>query len=728
MSKVTTRKKQTPKKANRKAPARKTPPTPATPQITTGNPQGPLTPWFQLYNFRKVSGDFYEVLREGIPIIDSAIRRLISLNGTIKVIGDNMALVKELEDFCLNVPVNDMQKGIHAFLENFSNETFEQGFSISEFIATRKRDDIERLQVADSKRITFRRTELGRAEPWYWSGIPQNSNYTMPADIIQEIISARYGQVVNYNGVEDVKLNMDNKLYFSINNENSDPYGVSIMRSLEFIAQILVTLENSMKSTAERFGDPSFHAHYKGKGSNEDIKTRRSNLQTDLNTVLTAKRNGKSGDLVTAGGPDSEVEVKIIGHEGQLFQYEIPLRHLLEQIVSKTNLPSWMLGIYWSTTERMATLEVESALADAKIRQFAMLPELIRLFSAFLRLRGRNWNTVTTSLDEPGDWGIIFQTPNLRDLVAQAQALFLTAEANQLSAAAGTTATGKNASESGKCTCGKEHHGSKEHEGSKETQRPKPWPELDKVETEYETTLKDKWTELADRILTIVGLNAKQSAEGIGHGVKGPEDLPDLGAFQFTTEQRAQVMKAYRDWLGEFDLSQADSPVLWVYGEAYSLGLIQAAKLIGKDRPILDIIKNKEVFDQICKNGFQLVKENATKTIADKIIPEMDAQMLAGTNPRLVADRLRKLFGDKNSDWERLARSEMSMAAEKAKLDEWAAWKVKKVDFVPAPDACPICVSLAGDYPIAKCPVPVEDTHPRCRCSTRPAASEAQGA
>jgi SPP1 gp7 family putative phage head morphogenesis protein len=139
---------------------------------------------------------------------------------------------------------------------------------------------------------------------------------------------------------------------------------------------------------------------------------------------------------------------------------------------------------------------------------------------------------------------------------------------------------------------------------------------------------------------------------------------------------------------------------------------------------MLDIIKNQEIYDTLCRAGFDLLKDNATKAILQQIMPEMQAQMLAGTNPRHVADRLEKLFGDQNSDWERLARSEMSMAAERAKLDEWGEWDIKKVEFTPAPDACAVCFSLAGDYDIGSSPVPVADTHPRCRCSIRPAASE----
>src|SRR5690242_7079296 len=89
----------------------------STPQLSAGAPQGYLTSWFNQFVFRKIDGYFYEALREGIPIFDAAIRRLISLNGTIRIIGDNAPLVKELEDFCMNVPVNDLQKGIHAFKE-----------------------------------------------------------------------------------------------------------------------------------------------------------------------------------------------------------------------------------------------------------------------------------------------------------------------------------------------------------------------------------------------------------------------------------------------------------------------------------------------------------------------------------------------------------------------------------------------------------------------------------
>jgi len=54
------------------------------------------------------------------------------------------------------------------------------------------------------------------------------------------------------------------------------------------------------------------------------------------------------------------------------------------------------------------------------------------------------------------------------------------------------------------------------------------------------------------------------------------------------------------------------------------------------------------------------------------------------------------------------------------KIQRWKEWKIKTIKFAPAPDACPICVALAGEYPIKKCPVPILDTHLGCRCSVLP--------
>ncbi len=639
-------------------------------QLRPNNGQGPFTAGFQKFVARKIDPAFYEFLREAIPIMDTAIWRLVSLDGSIVVEGDNVALVDELQDWFDNVPVNDMQTGIQAFHQNFSNEAFEQGFSLSEFIPNRKRNDIVGLRVADSKFIKFSRIKSG-------------------LEILQK----------SDDDTDYRPLNTETLMYWSIHNENQNPYGTPLFRSCEFVAQILATMHNSLLNVWERFGDPSFSLIYKtSRKDGTNHQERCNKLRDDLDTVVRAKRMGKSADFVHAIDKDSDIEIKVIGSEGEELALEVPARHVLEQVVSKTGLAPWMLGMHWSTTERLAEFESEMVLADIVTRQDAKQPSFTRLASTLLRMRGRTW--------KKGDWSVKFKQVNLHDIEKQARARFLNAQADMMGDDEPSTQKSspyvvKSFTPKKKQTC-------------KELYRTDPWPELDQVENDYEDTLKANWSKLLERVYIIFGLNDPTESKGVSDG-----------NFTFSDIERALILSALADMVGTYKPDDPDSPVTYYYGQAYSLGLIQAANLIGKDQPQLNTLKNKEIFDELTATGFDLVKNNATKRLKNKILTEMEAFALSGTNPVNVAERLRKLFDDANSDWERLARSEMSMAAEKAKLEEWKAWDIKEVHFSPAPDACPQCQSLEGDYPIDEAPIPVRDTHPRCRCALRPADSEA---
>lgn len=644
-------------------------------QLRPNNGQGPYTAGFQKFVTRKVDGLFYEFLREAIPIMDVAIWRLVSLDGTIVVEGEKSALVDELQDWFDNVPVNDLQAGIQAFHQNFSNETFEQGFSLSEFIPNKKRNDIIGLRVADSKYIKFQRINNG-------------------LEIMQKSDDDQQYRT----------LNPATLMYWSIDNENQNPYGTPLFRSCEFVAQILATIHNSLLNVWERFGDPSFSLIYKtSKKDGSNHAQRCEALKTDLSSVIRAKRAGQSADFVHAIDKDSDIKIDIIGSNDQELSLEVPARHVMEQIVAKSRLSPWMLGMHWSTTERLAEFESEMVLADVSTRQEAKLPSLKRMATTLFNMRGRTW--------KKGDWDIKFKQVNLHDIEKQARARFLNAQADMMGTEQNEDTDGEKSGTpyvvKKKSIDPKSAHICR----SKELYRPDKWSELDKMEDGYEARLISDWEEFHQRVKLILGLGTPETEKGVSRD-----------KFTFSIEERATVLTALASYLGEYKPSSEDSPVSWYYGQSYSLGLLQAVNLIGKDRPILDIIKNSEIFEALVKEGFDRVKNNATKRIKDKILAEMEAFAISGTNPTHVADRLKKLFGDGNSDWERLARSELSMAAERAKEEEWKAWGVETMDFVPGPDACSLCVSLAGEYEIEECPLPVADTHPRCRCARRPGA------
>jgi hypothetical protein len=250
------------------------------------------------------------------------------------------------------------------------------------------------------------------------------------------------------------------------------------------------------------------------------------------------------------------------------------------------------------------------------------------------------------------------------------------------------------------CSCGKKHS---LIDDVKELSRPIPWPALDKLEAEYETRLKTDWLNLKVKCFDILKLKIPEKSE-VNPEVKSSlvtfVPLVANKGFEFDPSQREAILKALKGYLGTYNAEDLDSPVRWYYAQSYSAGLIQAVELIGKERPLLDIIQNQGIYSNLVNNGFQLVKDNATAAIKNEILDQMENLMLQGANPRSVAEKLSSIFDDQNSDWERLARTEMAGAAENAKLDEW---KERGID-----------VSSVYNRSIGAI-VPV---HPRCRCST----------
>jgi len=68
-----------------------------------------------------------------------------------------------------------------------------------------------------------------------------------------------------------------------------------------------------------------------------------------------------------------------------------------------------------------------------------------------------------------------------------------------------------------------------------------------------------------------------------------------------------------------------------------------------------------------------------------------------------------------------IARSEVIKVANQSALAAYKEFGLDKVVWITSFGACPICVPLDGNvYDINKTPMPVVDTHPRCRCALGP--------
>lgn len=95
------------------------------------------------------------------------------------------------------------------------------------------------------------------------------------------------------------------------------------------------------------------------------------NIAREWADAMDSVKQGAIKDFVAVG----DVDIKVIGADNQMIGTEVPVRQMLEQIVAKLGVPPFLLGLNWSTTERMSaqqadilTSELESYLPSAHPR------------------------------------------------------------------------------------------------------------------------------------------------------------------------------------------------------------------------------------------------------------------------------------------------------------------------------------------------------------------------
>lgn len=409
----------------------------------TGQGQGPYTSMFQNWVAREVNPHMYEALREAIGPLDGAITKLCTMDGILRVEAETDSLQNTINDWMEGVKVQDMQMGFQSFYNLMNNEKYEQGCAVGEWVLNQKKNDVDRLRVADSKGIFFRRMEDKSLQTWYRE--PQRVvNRRDGTDNIERVLRNDYpktsGDVTDFLTQKNYRLiRPENLVYLSFNPEGDNPYGTSLMRSTEFDGKVLLTIKNALHNSWQRFGDPSFNVVLKKKQgrrvqsddpSQPQLDSEQKRLSAGIRAVVDAKRSGNSADLINVIGPNDELLVEILGAGGDILEVEMPARFVLEEMVSKIPLPSWMLGFHWSTAERLAESQGIIVTQESRTRFAAAKPALIAPIHAMLRARGISFKS--------RDINLVQDLPNLKDVLKEAQAEFLQTQ-SELMRREGTT-------------------------------------------------------------------------------------------------------------------------------------------------------------------------------------------------------------------------------------------------------------------------------------------------
>lgn len=678
-------------------------------------PMGPWSGVFGSWEPRSKSPWLYEAMREALPVLDGGINRLVTLDGIIEVEGANDKLVQEIDEWMRNIPVNDLESGYQAFYSSQGNEYYEQGIGVGEFIYEPRGRDVIGLRVADSKGIGCIRTE-DRLRVYYRAPAADTDRRADGLGTVESLLrgGVRSDTIAALTANGYVELNTAQAVFALHRPEADNPYGTSILRSLPFVAQLLLKMENASGRAWERFGDPPFHVHYSTKNrkiTGDEALRRATAIAGDLAKALSGKARGNSVDLATAAAADDDVKVAIIGANGVAMEIEAPARHMLEQVVAGFGLAPWMLGITWSQAAGVGEQQSVVVLQESQTRFELRKPGLERPIAAMLRARGRTW--------KPGDWELTQRLPNLMDEQRRAQAEFLRAQTELMLREGGQVSQASRGRGIDNNLRAARAQRIKARKAADDESEGEPWaesdPELPRIEDETTEALVSKWDQLRSEIMKRLGLLLP-----IGDTFVFDQDqLPDL-LLQGTLVVRQIAPQLLEGQLAAWDrgIENADEqrPSKAARTKAWADDPIVAAAI---ER------LRAEARATFIETGLSMVRDGVARTYRQRIVAALASGEFDGQNPINVARELSERFEGGEYNWERLARSEIAMAQSDGKLTMMREQGVTQYDYETAGDSrvSRICNELAeaGPYKVddPAAPLPVRDSHPNCRCSIR---------
>lgn len=329
-------------------------------------------PFFALGSYAPESGcdaALYRALREAVPVIDAAIMKTVRLLGSFNVICENKSAQKYLDEFLQNVNVGGTRQGIGAFVSTFFEQLLTYGTAVGEMVVSGK--SITHLYNSDLSDVSL-------------------SYGDSPLDVV---ISSRC------SSGSFLPVKYPSLILLSTHNpEPGKLYGTSLLKGLPFVSDILLKIYNTIGINWERLGNVRFAVTYKPQNDAIDKAYAKERAMQVANEWSRTMQDGATvRDFVAVG----DVSIKAIGADNQILDSEVPVRQLLEQIVAKLGIPPFLLGLSWSTTERMSYQQADILTSEIDFYRREITPVIRKICDMFLRLQGLygsftvEWDDVT---------------------------------------------------------------------------------------------------------------------------------------------------------------------------------------------------------------------------------------------------------------------------------------------------------------------------------------------
>lgn len=358
--------------------------------------EGGVQPFSALGGYVPLGGAdvaLYRSIREAVPLVDAAVGKLVRLCGGVRVRCGDAHAEEELDEFLRAVDIGHGQTGFNAFLESYLDSLLTCGRAVGEVVPDAEGRDIAAVLCHRVEQVQLREGATA-LDTRFWGYDRAGRLRELPR---QELV-----------------------LFTPLAPEPENPYGVSLLRSMPFMSELLVKIYYAMGQNWERCGNVRFAVVYKPQGEETDstlARERAELLAQEWGGAMRAARSGSVRDFVSVG----DVSIRAIGADNVMPDSEVPVRQILEQLVAKTGLPPFLLGLSWSSTERMSSQQADMLTSEITALRRSLTPMVERVCRLWLRLHGYGCRFAV-------EWDDI----NLQDMVEEARAELYREQARKL--------------------------------------------------------------------------------------------------------------------------------------------------------------------------------------------------------------------------------------------------------------------------------------------------------
>lgn len=216
----------------------------------------------------------YRAIREAVPIVDAAVLKLIRLAGGVSVTCGDGRAQKGLEAFLREVDTGRGQRGIQSFLDMYLDSMLTCGQAVGELVLGAERREVAALLCGNVADIEVREGET----PMEFSLCVRGAGGELEELPCQELL-----------------------LFTPFQPETDSPYGVSLLRSMPFLVEILLKIYQAEGMNWERMGAVRFAVVYHPGEDGIDrtwAKERSEQIAREWSAAMQAGKDGNVRDFV----------------------------------------------------------------------------------------------------------------------------------------------------------------------------------------------------------------------------------------------------------------------------------------------------------------------------------------------------------------------------------------------------------------------------------------------